>query len=104
MARALALALTLSLVVAAGAQPAHWSGVGTVMALLPAPSPLHATRPVVVLDHEPIPGLMDERMSMPFIVSSATLFGDLKIGERVAFELVDTPGALLVVRLDRLAR
>jgi hypothetical protein len=94
----------LSAVAAAEAQPARWSGVGTVVALLPAPSPLHATRPVIVLDHEPISGLMEQRMSMPFIVSSATLFGDLKIGERVAFELVDTPGVLLVVRLDRLAR
>jgi Cu/Ag efflux protein CusF len=74
------------------------------MAMLPAPSPLHATRPVVVLEHEPIQGLMEEKMSMPFIVDSAALFGDLKIGERVAFELVDTPGALLVVRLDRLRR
>jgi hypothetical protein len=47
---------------------------------------------------------MDERMSMPFIVDSAARFGDLKVGERVAFELIETPGALLVVRLDRLKR
>lgn len=99
---ALALTLTLALAAAAAAQTARWSGVGTVMALLPAPSPFHATRPVIVLDHEPIPGLMDQRMSMPFIASSAALFSDLKIGERVAFELLDTPGALLVVRVDRL--
>lgn len=98
------LALTLTLTAGAGAQSTQWSGVGTVMALMPAPSPLHATRPVIMLDHEPIPGLMEERMSMPFLVSSPGLFGDLKIGDRVAFELVETPGALLVVRLDRLAR
>ena len=74
------------------------------MAMLPPPSPLHATRPVVVLEHEPIAGLMDERMSMPFIVDSVARFAHLKVGERVAFELVDTPGALLVIRLDRLKR
>jgi Cu/Ag efflux protein CusF len=97
-----AVALALSVATSAGAQQTHWSGVATIMAMLPPPSPLDATRPVVVLDHEPISGLMDERMSMPFIVSSPALFGDLKIGDRVAFELRDTPGALLVVRLDRL--
>src|SRR5439155_4399416 len=55
----------------AHAQPARWRGHGVVVALLPAPSSLHATRPVVVLDHEPIAGLMEERVSMPFIAASA---------------------------------
>ena len=96
------VALLLAVIATAEAQATRWSGVGVIRAMLPAPSPLHATRPVVVLEHEPIHGLMEEKMSMPFIVDSVALFGDLKIGERVAFELVDTPGALLVVRLDRL--
>ena len=102
--RLAALVLTLALAGSAHAQTTHWDGVGVIMALLPPPSALHATRPVIILDHEPIPGLMEERMSMPFIVDSAARFADLKVGERVAFELRDTPGALLVVRLDRLKR
>jgi len=52
---------------AAHAQPARWRGTGVVVAVLPAPSSLHATRPVIVLDHQPIAGLMEQRMSMPFI-------------------------------------
>ena len=88
----------------AHAQPPRWRGVGIVVALLPAPSSLHATRPVIVLDHEPIAGLMEERMSMPFIAASADLFRGLKTGDRVAFALAETPDALLVVSLEKLAR
>src|SRR5262249_48242595 len=51
------LLLVLSIAFPARAQPPRWRGVGVVVALLPAPSSLHATRPVVVLDHEPIHGL-----------------------------------------------
>jgi hypothetical protein len=86
------------------AQAPRWRGVGVVVALLPAPSSLHATRPVIVLDHEPIAGLMDERMSMQFIAASADLFRGLKAGDRVAFALAETPDALLVVSLEKLAR
>jgi Cu/Ag efflux protein CusF len=99
-----AAALLLVLVAplsSAHAQPPRWHGTGIVVALLPAPSGLHATRPVIVLDHEPIHGLMEERMSMPFIVASADLFRGLKVGDRVAFSLAETPDALLVVRLER---
>jgi hypothetical protein len=99
--------LLLVLVVAlssAHAQPPRWRGIGIVVALLPAPSSLHATRPVIVLDHEPIAGLMDERMSMPFIAASPDLFRGLKAGDRVAFALAETPDALLVVSLEKLAR
>ena len=87
----------------AHAQPARWRGRGVVVALLPAPSSLHATRPVVVLDHEPIAGLMEERMSMPFIAASADLFRGIAVGDRVAFALAETPDALLVVSLERLS-
>jgi len=87
----------------AHAQPARWRGHGVVVALLPAPSSLHATRPVVVLDHEPIAGLMEERMSMPFIAASADLFRGIAVGDRVAFALAETPDALLVVSLERLS-
>ena len=79
-----------------------WRGTGVVMAILPPPSSLHETRPVIVIDHEPIAGLMSEKMSMPFIAASTDLFGDLKVGDRIAFGLKDTPGALLVVTIERL--
>ena len=98
------LLLVLSIALPARAQPPRWRGVGVVVALLPAPSSLHATRPVVVLDHEPIHGLMEERMSMPFIAASADLFRGLKAGDRVAFALAETPDALLVVSLEKLDR
>jgi hypothetical protein len=98
------LLLVLSIALPARAQPPRWRGVGVVVALLPAPSSLHATRPVVVLDHEPIHGLMEERMSMPFIAASAELFRGLKAGDRVAFALAETPDALLVVSLEKLSR
>jgi Copper binding periplasmic protein CusF len=98
------LLLVLSIALPARAQPPRWRGIGVVVALLPAPSSLHATRPVVVLDHEPIHGLMEERMSMPFIAASADLFRGLKAGDRVAFALAETPDALLVVSLEKLPR
>jgi Copper binding periplasmic protein CusF len=97
----LVLVTTLS---SAHAQPPRWRGVGIVVALLPAPSSLHATRPVIVLDHEPIAGLMNERMSMPFIAASADLFRGLNAGDRVAFALAETPDVLLVVSLEKLTR
>src|SRR5207249_3345880 len=87
---------------AAHAQPARWRGTGVVVAVLPAPSSLHATRPVIVLDHQPIAGLMEQRMSMPFIAASADLFRGIKAGDHVAFALAETPDALLVVSLERL--
>ena len=57
---------------------------------------------MIVIDHDPIVGLMNEKMSMPFIAASTDLFGDLKVGDRIAFGLKDTPGALLVVTVERL--
>ena len=77
-----------------------WRGTGIVLKMLPAPSELHATRPVIVLQHDPIPGLMEEAMTMPFIVASEALFRGLQPGERVRFGLKDTPGALLVISLE----
>ncbi len=79
-----------------------YRGTGTVLAVLPPPSDLHATRPVIVIEHEPIAGLMAERMAMPFIAASTTLFEGLHPGDRIAFGLQDTPGALLVVTIERL--
>jgi len=101
---ALLLVLLVGTPSSAHAQAPRWRGVGVVVALLPAPSSLHATRPVIVLDHEPIAGLMDERMSMPFIAASADLFRGLKAGDRVAFALAETPDALLVVSLEKVRR
>jgi len=104
----LALVATLLLVVSAAAQGrdagtrADYRGTGVVLAILPPPSDLHASRPVIVIEHEPIAGLMDERMSMPFIAASTTLFQGLTPGDRIAFGLKDTPGALLVIFVDRL--
>jgi Cu/Ag efflux protein CusF len=104
-----AVVLLLSLAAPAGAQPAapatpDWRGTGVVLALLPAPSDLHATRPVIVIRHDPIPGLMDESMSMPFIAATPTLFRSLRPGDHIAFGLEDTPGALLVISISRLPR
>ncbi len=81
-----------------------YRGTGVVLAVLPPPSSLHATRPVIVIDHAPIAGLMDEAMSMPFIAASATLFQGLRAGDRIAFGLKDTPDALLVITVERLTK
>jgi hypothetical protein len=103
----LRLALLLVLVstaVGAAQTPVRgdWRGIGVVLALLPPPSSLHPERPVVVIEHEPIAGLMAERMAMPFIAASTTLFQGLQPGDRVRFELQNTPDALLVIVLERL--
>ena len=105
----LALLAPLVLVASAAAQPARdaatrpdYRGTGVVLAVLPPPSSLHATRPVIVIEHEPIAGLMDEAMSMPFIAASTSLFQGLRAGDRIAFGLKDTPDALLVITVDRL--
>ena len=76
-----------------------YQGTGVIVGLHPAPSALHPTRPVVVLDHDPIVGLMDEKMSMPFIAASTDLFKGLKAGDRVEFGLKNTADALLVISL-----
>ena len=99
------LVVAAAMVGAASAQPAphaDWRGTGVVLAMLRPPSDLHATRPVIVLQHEPIPGLMKEAMTMPFIVASDSLFAGLHAGDHVAFALAETPGALLVVSIQRL--
>jgi len=98
------LLLVLAAASSAQGQAPRWRGVGVFLALLPAPSSLHATRPVIVLDHEPIAGLMDDRMSMPFIAASVDLFRGLKPGDHVAFALAEAPDALLVVSLEKLSR
>lgn len=79
-----------------------WRGTGVVVAILPPPSGLHATRPVIIIRHDPILGLMDETMDMPFLAASTDLFRDLRPGDRVAFALKDVPDALLVVGISRL--
>ena len=81
-----------------------YQGTGVVVGMHPPPSALHATRPVVVLRHDPIVGLMDESMEHPFIVASTDLFAGLAPGDRVAFGLKSTADALLVVFLRRLSR
>jgi Cu/Ag efflux protein CusF len=101
------LLLLVALVGPASAQPPaavrpDWRGTGVVLAILPPPSDLHATRPVIVLNHDPIVGLMPEKMAMPFLVASAALFQGIQPGDRVAFGLKEVPDALLVVTLERL--
>jgi len=110
-ARLVALALGTVMTLGPGrgdAQPAgprpDYRGTGVVEALLPPPSHLHATRPVIVIRPDPIPGLMDESMSMPFIAATPTLFRSLRPGDHIAFGLEDTPGALLVISISRLPR
>jgi Cu/Ag efflux protein CusF len=84
------------------AAPREWHGNGVVLAVLPPPSTLHATQPVIVIQHQAIPGLMEEAMTMPFLVASASLFEGLKAGDRIAFVLRDVPESLLVVAIERL--
>ena len=55
---------------------------------------------VVVIRHETIPGLM-EGHSMDFFVESRRLLDGVKPGDRVRFQLKSTPGALLVVSLEK---
>ena len=103
--RLCALLLALSVVAPAAAQippRPDWRGVAIVLAILPPPSDLHPTRPVIVLQHEPIPGLMKETMTMPFLVASSALFAGIHTGDRVAFGLQEVPDALLVISLERL--
>jgi Cu/Ag efflux protein CusF len=80
-----------------------YQGTGVIVGLHPPPSSLHATRPVVVLQHDPIAGLMDEKMEMPFIAASTELFKGLKPGARVEFGLKSTADALLVISLRPLS-
>ena len=94
--------LAVWLALAAAGPTAAYHGSGTVVALLPPPSDLHATRPVIVIEHDPIRGLMVEKMTMPFIAASTALFEGLHPGDRISFGLEDTPGALLVVTIERL--
>ena len=99
-----AAALAWSLHARSGIAPKpDYRGTGVVVALLPPPSNLHATRPVIIIYHDPVPGLMDGAMSMPFIAASTTLFRDLRPGDRIAFGLKTTPDALLVVSIERVA-
>jgi hypothetical protein len=79
-----------------------YQGTGVIVGLHPPPSSLHPTRPVVVLKHEPIVGLMDEKMEMPFIAESTQLFKGLRVGDRVEFGLKSTADALLVISLRAL--
>jgi Cu/Ag efflux protein CusF len=79
-----------------------WRGTGVVVAVLPPPSSLHATRPVIIIHHDPIHGLMEETMDMPFIAASTDLFQGFRAGDSIAFGLKDVPGALLVVSIERL--
>jgi len=90
----------------ARAQPAaaphvDYRGTGVVQAILPPPSDLHRTRPVIVIFHDPVPGLMAEAMSMPFIAASTDLFRGLHPGDHIAFGMQATPDALLVVTIER---
>ncbi len=72
-----------------------------MIAVLPPPSDLHATRPVIVIRHEAIPGLMAEAMTMPFLVASTALFEEIRPGDHVAFALKEVPDARLVISIER---
>jgi Cu/Ag efflux protein CusF len=105
------LVLLVALARPAAAQPprapaprAEWHGTAVVLAVLPPPSDLHATRPVIVLQHDAIPGLMEQGMTMPFLVASTALFDGIRPGDRISFGLRDVPDALLVVSIERLSR
>jgi Cu/Ag efflux protein CusF len=81
--------------------PPDWRGTGVVLKVLPPPSDLHATRPVIIIQHDPIPGLMEESMAMPFLAASTGLFRGLRAGDRIMFGLKDVPDALLVISIER---
>lgn len=81
--------------------PAEFRGTGVIVALLPPPSSLHASRPVIVIHHDPLVPLMPERMEMPFLAASTALFADFRVGDRIVFTLRETPDALLVVGIER---
>src|SRR5260370_28368023 len=51
----------------ASSPKADWRGPGTVVAVLPPPSSLHATRPVIIIHHAPIHRLTEAALDMPFI-------------------------------------
>src|SRR3989441_12005709 len=102
LARRVAVLIAAGLALCAAGPTASYHGTGTVLALLSPPSDLHATRPVIVIEHDPIAGLMADRMTMPFIAASATLFDGVHAGDRIAFGLQDTPDALLVVTIERM--
>jgi Cu/Ag efflux protein CusF len=90
------------LVLARAAGPkVDYRGTGVVEAILPPPSDLHATRPVILIHHDPVPDLMNESMSMPFIAASTDLFRGIHVGDRIAFGMQVTPDALLVVTITR---
>jgi Cu/Ag efflux protein CusF len=96
--------LVVALAAPAPAAEVLWHGTGVVLALLPPPSDLHATRPVIVIQHGPIPGLMEKSMAMPFIAASTTLLEGLRPGDNVAFTLEDVPDALLLISIQRVPR
>jgi Cu/Ag efflux protein CusF len=100
-----ALTLVAGSAVAQPAKPEtgtpDWRGTGTVLKVLPPPSELHATRPVIIIQHDPIPGLMAESMAMPFLAASSRLFRGLRAGDRITFGLKDVPDALLVISIER---
>lgn len=99
----LTAALIRSLLPWRGAAPSlDYQGTGVVVELLPPPSSLHPDRPVIILYHDPLPGLMDEPMRMPFLVASTRLFEGVRPGDRIAFGLKDTPDGLLVISVERL--
>lgn len=111
--RKLGIALWGGLLVAAGLVWAFhtWRGAeskpdyqatGRVIALLPPPSIFHASRPVIIIHHDVVPGLMDESMSMPFIAASTNLFSGLRPGDRIAFGMKVTRDALSVMSIQRL--
>ncbi len=80
--------------------PGVYQGTGMVLAVIAAPSPLDPERPIIILQHEPIPDLMDKGMTHPFLVRSPRLLRGIAPGAHVRFTLKDTPGALLVVHLE----
>jgi hypothetical protein len=66
----LATSLATFAIVAGASSTPDYQGTAVIVGIHPPPSTFHATRPVVVLHHDPMVGLMDERMEMPFIAAS----------------------------------
>src|SRR5438876_9359761 len=101
LARRVAVLIAAGLALCAARPTVTYHGTGTVLALLPPPSDLHATRPVIVIEHDPIAGLMAEHMAMPFIAASTTLFDGLHAGDGVSCGLADRAGPPRVGPVER---
>ncbi|GAB5520795.1 MAG: hypothetical protein RhofKO_30460 [Rhodothermales bacterium] len=80
--------LPLALLILAACQPApHFESRGVVQSI---------DGTAITIDHEPIPGFMNEAMAMDFNLKSASVASRIQPGDTVAFDLgIDAQGAAI---------